>query len=320
MEHATTNTLKIPTEFTTSSSSPLLKLPGEIRNIIYELVLARTPKLSRSYQFPHWIPSDMLNIFQGVYSIPIPDSRVFANELALLRTSRQLYCEALQVLYKMELRGGVAITVYQPHMKQPCEEHLGPSQRFIDYNVRLERSSGLKTNIWSRKKSPKGQQKDRLCDSSSLSKMKPQVERPWDYTCTYCKHHRVKFSTYPGCDCSRSPRLARIPPLDVIAMARNITITILWSHASGPEVTAKHSIQAFKDLAELKRMMSKIGLLVIRDKHVIGGSTKLRIIVSAPGSMSQAEFLLQQVLDALPEPSRRSSWEDPNDFKRYYPN
>ena len=228
--HNTADVFQIPTEFTTSSSL-LLQLPAEIRNIIYDLVLARTPKESGSHNSPFWIPKVNIRIYQGVFSFPIPSRLKFINDLALLRTSRQVYWEVRPLLYKMELRGSIDITIFQPRIVKTRGYALEPYVRHSAGIHRLIEPGRKSTD----KEKPGGsyslvKEKDCSCQEHLSRPIEPNPERLWNYTCTYCKNHLCKFYTpYPGCDCPRSPRLIRTPPLALVATAKKVIIRILRS-------------------------------------------------------------------------------------------
>ncbi|MCJ1239120.1 hypothetical protein MMC14_007113 [Varicellaria rhodocarpa] len=290
------------------SFSPLLRLPAELRIEIYKFVLARQPDRSGRYHHPYSTPNDwesrnrLGDLRPSQTSFSVPSAEEFANDLAILRTSRQLYWETIPLLYKEETNGPIAITMYQPRIVQSSKKELDSSRTSVDSgsHSRAEIVSRHKMRIRHRRKGPKDQQeKNSLSHRPQLFQIKPHTQVPWNWTCTYCKNHQATFTNYPGCDCIMSPRLARIPPLDVIARAKEVTIAIIWPREIDPLGPIEYRLQLADDLAELRSILKRLAILIRKNIEANGGSVALRVIVNAIYGESRRDELRQEISQLL---------------------
>ena len=286
----------------------MLRLPAELRIEIYKFVLARQPDQSRHCQYPYSAPDDwesqnrLADRRPGQTSFPVPNAEEFANDLAILRTSRQLYWETIPLLYKEETNGPLSITMFQPRILQSNKKELSSSRVSVDSgsHSRAGIVSRHKMRIWRRRKGRKDQQeRNSLSHCPQLFQIKPPTQVPWKWTCTYCKHHQAAFTNYPGCDCIMSPRLARVPPLDVIAKAKEVTITIIWPREIDPLGAIEHRLQLADDLAELQSILKKLANMIRENIEAKGGSVALRVIVNAIYGESRRDELRQEISQLL---------------------
>ena len=96
-----------------------------------------------------------------------------------------------------------------------------------------------------------------------------------------------------------SPRLARVPPLDVIAKAKEVTITIIWPREIDPLGAIEHRLQLADDLAELQSILKKLANMIRENIEAKGGSVALRVIVNAIYGESRRDELRQEISQLL---------------------